>query len=471
MNGIKHIGLYTDLYELTMAQGYFLDGRQDETACFDYFFRKNPFNGGYVIFAGISDVITLLSELRFDKNDLDYLASQGFRKSFLDFLRNFKFHAEIYSVREGEVVFPYEPVVRLKGSLIETQLVETLLLNLLNFESLIATKASRIKSITGKKAFIDFGLRRSQGWGGIQASKASVIGGADATSNVWAAMKFGLRASGTQAHSWIQSFEDELTAFRKYAEFYPDSCVLLVDTYDTLKSGIPNAITVARELESKGHRLLGVRLDSGDLSYLSRQTRNQLDQAGLDYVKIVASNQLDEYVIKSLIEQNAPIDMFGVGTHLVTAYDCPALDGVYKLSMVHNSPRLKISENITKVNFPGVKNVFRYQNGGGFYYGDGIQLEEEDEITHIYHPHFPEKNVSVMKLDKEPLLHLFMEKGKPVADLPGPYQCSRYALDRLSFLQPEYKRFENPHIYKVGISEKLMKLRNKLVHEKEPTEI
>lgn len=466
MNGNKHIGLYTDFYELTMAQGYFLDGRQDETACFDYFFRKNPFNGGYVIFAGISDLVDLLQELHFDKDDLDYLSAQGFRQSFIEYLKNFRFRAEVLAAREGEIVFPFEPVVRLKGKLIETQLAETLLLNILNFESLIATKASRIRSVAGSRAFIDFGLRRSQGWGGIQASKASIIGGADSTSNVWAAMKFGLKASGTQAHSWIQSFDNELSAFRKYAEFYPDSCVLLVDTYDTLKSGIPNAITVAKELESAGHKLLGVRLDSGDLAYLSRHTRHLLDQAGLEYVKIVTSNQLDEYVIKSLMDQEAPIDMFGVGTHLVTAYDCPALDGVYKLSMVNGLPRLKISENITKVNFPGLKLVYRYRNGNSLFYGDGIQLEDETAIPQMYHPHFSDKHVSVRHMDREPLLYEVMNQGLSTTELPDVYHSAQFAQNQLSYLQKEYKRFENPHVYKVGISEKLMNLRNRLVHEK-----
>lgn len=464
MNIENHIALYTDFYELTMAQGYFLAGRSETTAGFDYFFRKNPFDGGYVIFAGLSDLLPYLENFKFSNEDIEYLESLGFNKDFLSYLKEFRFRGEIYAPREGEVVFPLETIVRVKGNVVETQIIETLLLNILNFESLIATKASRIREVAQDRKFIDFGLRRSQGWGGIQASKASIIGGADATSNVYAAFKHNIEPSGTQAHSWIQSFDDELTAFRQFAEFYPDSCVLLVDTYNTLESGVPNAIKVGKELEKSGHRLLGIRLDSGDLAYLSRKARKMLDDAGLDYVKIAASNQLDEYLIKSLLDQNAPIDLFGVGTRLVTAYDSPALDGVYKLSMINNRPKLKISENINKVNLPGIKKVMRLTHDEGYFYGDGVMLAEEEDLEHIYHPLFPEKNVDVSHFKKEEILHKVMENGKIVTNLQKPEVCSEYAHKRLSFLQKEHRRFENPHYYKVGLSKKLLDLRNELMN-------
>jgi len=459
---LKRPAIYTDYYELTMAQGYFLSGRKDERACFDYFFRSNPFDGGYVVFAGISDLIEILESFRFHEDEIQYLADQGFRKEFLNFLRDFEFSADIYSAKEGEVVFPREPVVRVEGTIIETQILETLLLNILNFESLIATKAARIKYAAGNKKVLDFGLRRAQGYGGIQASKAAIIGGVEATSNVYSSFIHNMPASGTMAHSWIQSFEDELTAFRKYAEYYPDNCILLVDTYDTLSSGVPNAIKVAKELEERGHKMKGIRLDSGDLAYFARKSREQLDRAGLEYVKIAVSNQLDERLIKSLLSQNAPIDLFGVGTRLVTGYDTPALDGVYKLSSVNEEPTLKISENIEKITLPGRKKVFRYFDDEGHFYGDGILLEEESEAETIYHPFYPAKHSDVSGFKYESLLHPVLENGDKLRDLPPPTESAKYANERLYKLNPEHKRFDNPHIYKVGISEKLMNLRDKL---------
>ncbi|MEL7834480.1 nicotinate phosphoribosyltransferase [Fodinibius sp. Rm-B-1B1-1] len=455
--------LYTDFYELTMAQGYFLSGRQNEQASFDYFFRDIPFDGGYVIFAGLSDLLKTLQNFRFHDDEIAYLANQGFRQEFLTYLRNFEFKGTIYAAKEGEIVFPREPIVRIEGNIIETQLLETLLLNILNFESLIATKASRMKYAAGDRKVLDFGLRRAQGLGGIQASKAAYIGGIEATSNVYSSFKDDIPASGTMAHSWIQSFDDELSAFRKYAEYYPDDCILLVDTYDTLNIGVPNAITVAKELEERGHRLQGIRLDSGDLAYFSRQARKQLDEAGLEYVKIAASNQLDERLIKSLISQKAPIDVFGIGTRLVTGQDSPALDGVYKLSSVNNEPKLKISENIEKITLPGSKEVIRYSGDDGTFYGDGIVLKEEQEVKTIYHPYYPAKHATVTTFQTESLLHKVMDNGTLTIEIPAPKKSARYAKNRLQHLSPEHKRFDNPHIYKVGISKKLMDLRDELM--------
>jgi nicotinate phosphoribosyltransferase len=278
---INHWGLYTDFYELAMAQGYYLCGRKNERAAFNYFFRTNPFNGGYTVFAGLQDLLPALSEFNFSEEDIRYLADQGMQKEFLEYLSDFQFSGSINSVSEGEIVFPNEPILQVEGNIIECQLIESLLLNFLNFESLIATKAFRIKQVAGTKTFSDFGLRRAQGLGAIHASRASVIGGASSTSNVLAGKLFDIPVSGTQAHSWIQSFDNELEAFRLFAKTNPDNSVLLVDTINTLKSGVPNAIIVAKEMEKEGHRLKAIRLDSGDLAYLSKKARKMLDDAGL----------------------------------------------------------------------------------------------------------------------------------------------------------------------------------------------
>ncbi len=320
-----------------MAQGYFLSGKKDTPARFDYFFRKAPFNGSFVIFAGLHNLLEMLEGFSFDTDALYFLESRRFNPKFLEYLGNFRFEGNVFASPEGEIVFPYEPLISVEGSLIECQLIESMLLNIINFKSLIATKASRISHAAGNREFVDFGLRRGQGTGSIQASRAAIIGGAASTSNMLAACHYGLKSTGTQAHSWIQSFEDELSAFRQFSRTFPENCILLVDTYDTLRTGVPNAIKVAKEMEREGNKLSGIRLDSGDLAYLSKNARKMLDDEGLQYVKIIASNQLDEYVIRSLREQNAPIDSFGVGTNLITGKKDAALDGVYKL--VHSDGR------------------------------------------------------------------------------------------------------------------------------------
>jgi len=460
----KHAGLYTDFYEFTMAQAFYLSGKSEMPACFDYFFRENPFGGGYVVFAGLSDFLEILDVFHFDQEDIRFLGDRGLDAKFLEYLKTFRFGGSIFSAREGEIVFPLEPVLRVEGTIVEAQIIETMLLNTLNFESLIATKAARIKNIAGERRIVDFGLRRAQGFGGIQASKAAMIGGFDATSNVYAAFQYSLEVTGTQAHSWIQSFDDELSAFRKFAEIFPDKCILLVDTYNTLKSGVPNAIVVAKELEARGHRMSGIRLDSGDLAYLSKSARKMLDDAGLSYVRIIVSNQLDEHLIRSLLEQEAPIDAFGVGTKLVTGQASAALDGVYKLSSCGGKPRLKFSENSAKITLPGTKKVLRSLGRDGSFYADAVVLEEETNVEWIYHPFFPENRSTVKNTVMEPVLHEVMRKGKTkiqttIAD------SARLARERLSKLSPEHKRFENPHVYKVGISKKLMQLRSQLVDE------
>jgi nicotinate phosphoribosyltransferase len=465
---LNHWGLYTDFYELAMAQGYYLCGRKNERAAFNYFFRTNPFNGGYTVFAGLQDLLSALTEFNFSDEDIRYLADQGMQKEFLEYLTHFQFSGSINSVSEGEIVFPNEPILQVEGNIIECQLIESLLLNFLNFESLIATKAFRIKQVAGTKTFSDFGLRRAQGLGAIHASRASVIGGASSTSNVLAGKLFDIPVSGTQAHSWIQSFVNELEAFRIFAKTNPDNSVLLVDTINTLKSGVPNAIIVAKEMEKEGHRLRAIRLDSGDLAYLSKKARKMLDDAGLKYVKIIASNQLDEHVIKSLLhDQHAAIDAFGVGTELITGKKNAALDGVYKLVEVNGLPKMKLSENIEKTTLPGKKQLYRCYDHEGMFYRDAILLAGEDpkEAEIIYDPVHSEKNTIIKSLVKEPLLMPVVDNGKVVVEKQSLAEIHSYLIKRAALLPKEHFRFISPHIYKTGISEKLMDLRNTLKNQ------
>ncbi|WP_282014436.1 nicotinate phosphoribosyltransferase [Marinifilum flexuosum] len=456
----ENAGLYTDYYELTMAQGYYLSGKKQEQTVFDYYYRTNPYKGGYLVFAGLYDLLQILQNFRYDDKNIEFLKKSGLREEFLNYLKDFKFNATIYSVREGEIVFPNEPIVRVEGNIIEAQLIETLLLNYLNFQSLIATKACRIRNVIGEKAFADFGLRRAQGLGGVHASRAAVIGGADSTSNVYSGFNYDIPVSGTQAHAWVQSFDDELEAFRKYAEINPTSTVLLVDTYNTLKSGIPNAIIIAKELEENGNKLIGIRLDSGDLAYLSKKARKMLDDEGLDYVQIFASNQLNEYVIKSLNEQGARIDGYGIGTELVTGKDTGALDGVYKLVENNGNPRLKISENIEKITIPGKKKLIRYFDKDGKFFRDGILLANEESANKIYHPFHRDKNTEVSNYRAEELTQKVMENGEILIEEKTPSEINAYLKQRFNQLPDEHKRFISPHIYKVGISENLLDLRD-----------
>ncbi len=460
-------GLFTDHYQLSMGEGYFSAGRKDDRVTFDYFFRKNPFGSGFTIFAGLQVLFDLIEDFQYDSDAIDFLRKRGFQDDFLDFLKNFRFQGTIYAPKEGEVIFPTEPILSVEGNIIEAQLLETLLLNTLNYQSLIATKANRLRQSAGKRSVMEFGMRRAQGWAAIHGSRAAVIGGADSTSNVQSAYIYDLDSSGTQAHSWVQSFDDELTAFRTFAQMRPKNCVLLVDTYHTLNSGVPNAIKVAKEMQQKGHQLFGIRLDSGDLAYLSKKARIMLDKAGLPEVKIVASNQLDEYLIKSLIHQGAKIDVFGVGTNLITARDEGALDGVYKLSEVNDRPTIKLSEDVAKVTLPGKKKVIRYLNDNGEFYADGILLsvDDPDDVDMIYHPQFADKKSKVNGLKKENLTSKVFENGNVLTAKKSIGEISEYRSLRVSQLADEYKRFEYPHIYKVGLSDNLVQLRQNLLSE------
>ncbi len=455
--------LYTDFYQITMAQSYFKGQRHENPACFDYFFRKIPNSGGYVIFAGLDELLLMIDNLRFKDRDIDYLKKLGFGDDFLDYLRSFHFKGSIYGMREGEVVFPFEPILRVEGTLIETQLIETLLLNVLNFQSLIATKASRIRFSAGNRVLSDFGLRRAQSFGGVSASRAAIIGGFDNTSNVYSANLYDLQPAGTMAHSYIESHDDELEAFRNYAHTYPDSCTLLVDTYNTLRSGVPNAIIVAKELEAIGKRLNAIRLDSGDLAYLAKKSRKILDQEGLGYVKIIVSNQLDEYVVKSLLDQKAPIDVFGVGTSLITGSPDGALDGVYKLSDYKNIPRLKISENVQKTTLPGVKKVYRYLDKDLMFHADCICLADDPEPERMIHPFEKEKSLDLSEYDREDLFVCHMDKGDIQNQALHVSELKEWVSERLKQLPEEHKRFDFPHIYKVGISNNLSALRGELI--------
>lgn len=463
---INYTSSYTDQYQLTMSQVYFLKGQKENKAIFDYFFRRLPFGGGYAIFAGLEDLLNILETLHFDNDDIMFLKDQDFHPEFIEYLHNFRFTGNIYSSHEGDLIFPLSPVLQVEANIIEAQIIETLLLNILNFQTLIATKASRIRHSAGGHKLIDFGLRRAQGPGGYYASRAAFIGGFDATSNVRAGRDYGIPVSGTMAHSYIESYNDELTAFRDFAEVQPNNCVLLADTYDTLKSGLPNAIMVAKEMELKGQKLGGIRLDSGDLAYFAKESRKMLDNAGLNYVKIAVSNQLDEYIIKSLLDQQAPIDIFGVGTNLITGSPEAAVDGVYKLSFTGGSPRIKLSENVGKITLPHRKQVFRMLDSSGRFAGaDAICLNDEQEVEIIHHPLYPLKSLPVKRYNKEYLLSKVMENGVRLYKSESLAEVARYSRERLNKLPEEYKRFDNPHLYKVGLSERLRNERDRLIEE------
>ena len=461
---IKISALYTDFYELTMAQGFFIHNRKNDIACFDYFIRKNPFNGGYVIFAGLTDFLNELENFTFSEEDIEFLAQYKFNKNFLEYLKHFKFTGKIYSFEEGDVVFPNEPVMRIEGKIIECQIIESFLLNYLNFQSLIATKTRRIVYSAESKPVIDFGLRRAQALGAIHAARAAFIGGAIGTSNTLAGKIFNIPVKGTHAHSWVQSFSNEYEAFKAFVKTWPENAILLIDTYDTLKSGLPNAIKVAKEMEKDGYKLFGVRLDSGDFAYLSKKVRKILDENGLNYVKIIVSNQLDEYTIKSLLTQNAPIDGFGVGTRLITSYNQPALDGVYKLCSLNKIPKIKISENIEKVNNPGIKKVRRFFNGDGNFLIDGVLLNEEKKIKLLRHPVDPYRKTEVSGLKFEEPLKLVYDNGK-ILFKKKITEIREFSLKRFEKLPDEHKRFINPHIYRVGLSKKLWDLRDIVIKE------
>ena len=457
--------LYTDYYEYSMTQGYYLSGKGQDEAVFDIFYRQNPYGGGYAIAAGLRDAVEYVLNMRFTSEELGYLSSLGYRDDFLQVLEKMRFTGDITAVPEGEVVFPGEPIISVKGPLIETQLLEGLILSTVNFQTLIATKARRMVCAAEGRIISDFGLRRAQGDGGMGASRACFVGGVASTSNVLLAFEEGVPVGGTMAHSWIQSFDSELGAFRAYAQMHPDDSVLLLDTYDTLRQGLPNAVIVGRELEKQGHHLQGVRLDSGDLSYLSKRVRAMLDENGLTHTRVSVSNQLDEYVIESLVDQGAPIDMFGVGTRLATGYSDGALDGVYKMVQLKGRPIIKISENPAKINIPGEKELYRYYDAGdGLWLLDGLCLTGgDDEPTVLMHPDFDYKKTEVAGLKRENIRKEIVRKGELVYAFPTLLETRTWSAQRFSLLYGEHKRFANPHTYHIGVSRELFDLRRSLI--------
>jgi len=457
--------LYTDYYEYSMTQGYYLSGKGRDEAVFDIFYRQNPYGGGYAIAAGLRDAVEYVLNMRFTSEELVYLSSLGYKDDFLQMLEKMRFTGDITAVPEGEVVFPGEPVISVKGPLIETQLLEGLILSTVNFQTLIATKARRMVCAAEGRIISDFGLRRAQGDGGMGASRACFVGGIASTSNVLLAFEEGVPVGGTMAHSWIQSFDSELEAFRAYAQMHPDDSVLLLDTYDTLRQGLPNAVIVGRELEKQGHHLQGVRLDSGDLSYLSKRVRAMLDENGLTHTRVSVSNQLDEYVIESLVDQGAPIDMFGVGTRLATGYSDGALDGVYKMVQLKGKPIIKISENPAKINIPGEKELYRYYDAGdGLWLLDGLCLTGgDDEPTVLMHPDFDYKKTEVAGLKRENIRKEIVRKGELVYAFPTLLETRTWSAQRFSLLYGEHKRFANPHTYHIGVSRELFDLRRSLI--------
>jgi len=470
----RNLTLLTDLYELTMMYGYYRHKIDAKEAVFDMFFRRRPGESAYVIVAGLEQVIEYINNLKFDEDDIAYLRSlKLFDEPFLKRLEDFRFTGEIYAIPEGTVAFQNEPLVRVKAPIFEAQLIETALLNLINHQTLIATKASRVVHAAQGDGVLEFGLRRAQGPdAGIYGARAAIIGGCVATSNVMTGKMFDIPVRGTHAHSWVMSFPDELTAFRAYAEIFPDSCLLLVDTYDTLRSGIPNAIKVFEELAAKGYRPVGIRLDSGDLAYLSKKARRMLDDAGFPDAKVFASNDLDETLIWDLKAQGAAIDMWGVGTKLITSEDNPALGGVYKLVAEYNNgtlePKIKISENVAKITTPGYKMVYRlYDKSDGMAIADLITLDEEavDETKPltIFDPDEEWKRMTLTDYTAKPLLVPVFIDGKCVYDCPPLLEIQRYAKSQLATLWDEYKRIKNPHVFKVDLSQKLYDLKQNLL--------
>lgn len=473
------LGLLTDLYQLTMAYGYWKLGRADDEAAFHLFFRKPPFGGGYAIAAGLTDVIDLLRGYRFDPGDLDYLSTLTgndgkplFEPSFLKHLGEITFTVDVDAVPEGTVVFANEPLVRVRGPILHAQLLESALLNLVNFQTLIATKSARVCAAAGGDAVLEFGLRRAHGIdGSLSASRAAYIGGCAATSNVLAGKLYGIPVKGTHAHSWVMAFDEEVASFEAYAEAMPNNCVFLVDTYDTL-AGVRNAIDVGLRLRERGHEMVGIRLDSGDLAYLSIEARRLLDEAGFKDAVIVASNDLDEHIIQDLKVQGATIAVWGVGTKLVTAYDQPALGGIYKLGAIRRSGgtwahRLKLSEQVIKISIPGILQVRRFENQRGMI-ADMIydELTGVDDARLIVDPKNPTRRKKISsKASARELLVPITRSGEIVYEEEPLDALRDRARTELAKVHPGTHRFLNPHEYPVGLEPALHELRTRMIDE------
>ena len=471
---MRNLTLLTDFYELTMMYGYMKCGQKDKEAVFDLFFRGRE-ELSYAVAAGLEQAIDYIKNISFSEDDIAYLRGLNcFDEEFLSELRKFKFTGDIYAVKEGTIIFPYEPILIVKAPIFQAQFVETALLTLINHQTLIATKASKIANNT-KAAVLEFGLRRAQGPdAGIYGARAAIIGGCAATSNVIAGKMFDIKVSGTHAHSWVMSFEDEITAFRKYAELYPDNCLLLVDTYNTLKSGVPNAIKVFDELRAKGHEPVGIRIDSGDLAYLSNQARKMLDEAGYPNAKICASGDIDENVLIALNSQNAKIDTYGIGTKLITSFSNPSLGGVYKLAAIEKDgvlvPKIKISNTIEKVTNPGLKKVVRfYDKTTKMAIADLMLLIDEPNPDGspymIFDPENPWKKMTIENYYVEELLVKVFDRGEQVYFSPEIKEIAAYHKRSSASFWEQYKRVTLPEIFKVDLSEKLYETKQKLLAE------
>ncbi|MCF2442974.1 nicotinate phosphoribosyltransferase [Dyadobacter sp. CY345] len=471
------LSLLTDLYQLTMAYGYWKSGKAEQEAVFNLYFRKHPFHGGFTIACGLSSVIDYLNEYRIDEEDLDYigslLGSDGkplFEEGFLDYLRDMEFKCSVDAIPEGTVVFPNEPLLRIQGPVLQCQLLETPLLNLINFQSLIATKAARMRLVANDDALLEFGLRRAQGPdGGMTASRAAYIGGFDATSNVLAGKLYGIPVKGTHAHSWVMSFESELESFETYALHMPNNVTLLVDTYNSIQ-GVENAIKVGKQLRERGYELGGIRLDSGDLAYLSIEARKLLDDAGFEKTNIVASNDLDEYIMDSLKIQGAKINVWGIGTKLVTAFDQPALGGVFKLAAIKNDSgewdyKLKLSEQAIKVSTPGIQQVRRFRDAKGFISDMIFNIETPliGKSTMVDPYDFTKTRSFSDTIQFEDLLVPIFAKGILIYDLPSIHETKQRVEQQLEHFHSGIKRFVNPHTYPVGLEQELFDLKTELI--------
>lgn len=459
------LSLLTDLYELTMLEGYYQSGTIDRKAVFDVFFREAPFSGSYAVFAGLEKVIAYLTALSFDDDDITYLRQLNlFSKDLLDYVRGFQFSGDVYSFPEGSLIFPQEPILRIDAPLSEAQLIETAVLNFVNFQTLIASKASRICSAARERPVIEFGLRRSQGQdGGLSASRASYVGGCEGTSNVLAGKMFGIPVRGTHAHSWVMSFDSELEAFQAYARVYPDNSILLVDTYDSIKSGIPNAITVAHDLRKEGHRLIGIRLDSGDIVSISKQAREMLDEADLEDVKIFVSGDLDEYRIDRMLREGAPVDFFGVGTRLATGHQEASLTGVYKMAAMEDRdgamiPKMKTSDELVKGTLPGIKNVVRFFENDTMVF-DVICRDDETPGpgSRIFDLNGSGLTIPENATGVKQLLPV-MQGGKPVSQSPSLEEIQHAYRDGFRMLPERYRAIADTDVYPVMISESLFTL-------------
>ena len=471
----RNLTTMTDFYELTMSAGYLEEGYQDKICVFDMFFRRVPDGGGFAIMAGLEQFIQAVDNLHFTQEDLEYLRSTGvFSERFLEYLKDFRLHCNIWAIREGVPIFPHEPIVTVEGPTIECQLLETLLLVTFNHQCLIATKANRIVRSASGRPVMEFGARRAQGYdAAYYGARASYIGGCGSTSCVMAARDFGIPASGTMAHSWVQMFPSEYEAFKKYAELYPDACMLLVDTFSVLKSGIPNAIRVFDEvLKPLGKRPKGVRIDSGDIAYLSKKARRMLDEAGYPDCTICASNSLDEYLVRDLISQGARVDSFGIGENMITAKSDPVFGGVYKLAAVKNEdgsyqPKIKISESSEKLTIPGLKKVWRIFDEDGKAMADYITLYDEEVSTEhgitLFDPVETWKERTYVNCTARCISTPIYVEGKRVYQCPSLQEVKAFCKEQLSTLWDEVKRFENPHGYYVDLSQKLWDTRQELL--------